>query len=95
MALELVQHKAYMRAILFDGAGLDETLHAELAGVRLVAQSTQFSDGNVITLVGSVAGEGEPADGADDDGGRYPDSKRISGSFHDHFNDTSVESRGQ
>ncbi len=85
VALELVQHKGDVGAVLLDGAGLHKALDAQLAVVGLVAHAAQFGNGDVIALVGAVAGVGQPANGADDDGRpQFRCARLLSGSFHRH-----------
>ena len=62
--------------------GCDEALDAQLAVIGLVAHAAQLGDGDVVALVGAVAGPGQPADGADDNGNRDSDADRVRGSFH-------------
>ena len=57
MALKLVHHEVDVGAVVLNGAGLDEALDAELAVVGLVAHAAEFGDGDVVALVGSVAGD--------------------------------------
>ena len=74
MALKLVHHKRDVSAVLLDGAGHNEALDAEIAVVGFVAHAAEFGNGDVIALVRFGPGEGKPADGADDNGHRNPDS---------------------
>jgi molybdopterin converting factor small subunit len=64
----------------------DEALDAQLGVVGLVAHAAELGDGDVVALVGAVAGPGQPDDGADDNGSRNPDPTS---------NDTRVRGRGQ
>jgi hypothetical protein len=82
MAFKLIQDKFDMRAVLLDRAGLDESFHAQLALVGVVAHAPKLGDGHVIALVGAVSGIREPADGAQNDGNRSPDSQCVSGELH-------------
>ena len=84
VAFKLVEDKGDVGAVLLDGAGLDEALDAQLAVVGLVAHAAEFGDGDVVALVGAVAGEGQPRDGAHDHGSRNPDPQGVSGDFHTH-----------
>src|ERR1017187_5097335 len=71
-----------MGAVVLDGAGLNEALDAQLAVIGLVAHPRQLADGDVVALVGAVAGVRQPGDGADDHGNRDSDAKSVRGSFH-------------
>ena len=52
---------------LLDGAGLNEALDAEIAVIGLVAHGAELGDGDVVALIGAVAGKGEPGHCAEDD----------------------------
>ena len=82
VAFKLVHDEVDVGAVVLNGAGDDEALNAKLGVVGLVSHAAEFGDGDVIALVGAVAGSGEPNDGADDDDGSKPDAQGIRGSFH-------------
>src|ERR1035438_5268761 len=71
-----------MGAVVLDGAGLDEAFDAQLAVIGFVAHPRQLADGDVVALVGAVAGVRQPGDGADDHGNRDSDAKSVGRSFH-------------
>ena len=71
-----------MGAVLLDGAGLNEALNAEIAVIGLVAHAAELGDGDVIALVGAVAGKGEPANGAEDDDDRNTDAETLVVGLH-------------
>ena len=64
VALELIENKIDVRAVLLNGARLNETFNPQLIVKGLFPHSTQFGDGHVIAFVRAHASEGEPADGA-------------------------------
>jgi hypothetical protein len=82
VAFKFVEHEVDVGAVVFNGAGLDEAFHAQLAVVGLVTHSAEFGDGDVVALVGSIAGVGKPADGSNNNGGRNPDPQCVSRDLH-------------
>jgi len=82
VAFELIQNESDMRPVVLDGAGLDESFDPEIAFIRLVAHIAEFGDGDVVAFIGSIAGKGEPRDGAQDYGDRKADPHGIRGSLH-------------
>ncbi len=77
MALVLVEDEVDVGAVLLDGAGLNEALNAQIAVIGLVAHSAELGDGDVVALIGAVAGVGQPANGAEDDDDGSADAEGI------------------
>ena len=75
-AVLLDQREVDVGADAVDAAGLDVARNAEMADVGLVAHALQFTDGDVVALVVADAGEGEIADGGQNDDGGDDDLER-------------------
>src|ERR1700722_12412574 len=82
VALVLVEDEVYVSSLGHDGAGLDEALDAEIAVVSLVSHAAELGDGDVVALIGAVAGICQPANGAEDYGDGNADAGALIGRLH-------------